>query len=294
VLPRSARLGEHTRRIATYAGVILITDGAFTLFNQVDVLIIGAYLGAGAVGFFSGPVRLIAFLGYPGGAIATGVSPLLARGPQQEPDKPAFLSALRLVLIVQGAFTAFVLGWSDLIVRVTLGSHYTKSVDVLRALAPFVFMLGFGPLVSGAVNYLGEARRRVPVAIATALVNLVVDLLLVPRIGVVGGSVGTDVAYGIYAPAHLYICQRALALDLRAPARTLVRTLAAMAASAGVLLACGDSLSEPWWIALGGVAAVATYGGVLWLTRELTPREAVELLRQLRGMRRAQPAGADS
>ena len=44
--------------------------------------------------------------------------------------------------------TAFMLGWAPLIVRVALGTKYGGSVEVLRALAPFVFMLGFGPLVS--------------------------------------------------------------------------------------------------------------------------------------------------
>ena len=56
--PRTLHLGENTRRIATYAGVILITDGAFTLFNQVDVLVIGGYLSTSAVGIFSAPLRL--------------------------------------------------------------------------------------------------------------------------------------------------------------------------------------------------------------------------------------------
>src|SRR5207248_1992256 len=53
ILPRSMRFGADARRIATYAGVVLIIDGAFTAFNQVDVLIIGAYLSTSAVGIFS-------------------------------------------------------------------------------------------------------------------------------------------------------------------------------------------------------------------------------------------------
>lgn len=64
-LPRTPRFGADTRRIASYASYLLVIDGAYTLFNQVDILIIGAYLGAQAVGVFSAPLRLIAFLAYP-------------------------------------------------------------------------------------------------------------------------------------------------------------------------------------------------------------------------------------
>ena len=274
VLPRGMRFGADARAVATYASFLLIIDGAYTAFSQVDVLIIGSYLGASAAGIFSAPMRLIAFLAYPASAVATGVAPRLARGARTEPNVSAFLAAMRLLLVVQSAVTAFVLGWSPLIVRIALGKSFAESASVLRALAPFVFLLGFGTLVSLAANYLGEARRRLPVAIVTVIVNLVLDLILVPRIGVLGGCVGTDVAYALYAPAHLVICQRALRCDLRPMVRTLLRTIAAGGGLTGVLLLFGDSLSDLWRIPVGGLVGVAVFVAVLWLLGEITTAEA--------------------
>lgn len=278
VLPRSLRFGENTRRIASYAGVLLIIDGAYTLFSQIDILIIGGYLGASAVGVFSAPLRLTAFLTYPGSAISAGVSPRLARNPRQEPNVDAFVTALRLLLILQAAITAFALGWASLAVEIALGSGYAKSAAVLRWLAPSIFLMGFGYLVSIGANYLGAARRRVPIAIVTVILNLVLDLVLVPRIGVIGGAIGTDVAYALYAPAHLVICQRILRFDLRPAARTLLRTLLAGGAMTGMLLLIGGSRSDAWRIPLGGLAGIAAFAFVLWLTGEVTRREARALL----------------
>jgi O-antigen/teichoic acid export membrane protein len=274
VLPRGVRFGLDARGIATYASVLLVIDGAYTAFSQVDVLIIGSYLGASAAGIFSAPMRLIAFFAYPGGAVAGGVAPRLVRGARGEPNIPAFLTALRLLLIAQTAVTAFVLGWAPLIVRIGLGASFAESATVLRALAPFVFLIGFGTLVSLSANYLGEARRRLPVAIVTVIVNLVLDLVLVPRIGVLGGCVGTDVAYALYAPAHLVICQRTLRFDLRPAARTFVRTALAGCALTGVLFLFGDSLSHVWRVVLGGFVGVSVFTTVLWLTGEITAGEA--------------------
>jgi O-antigen/teichoic acid export membrane protein len=273
ILPRGVRFGVDARRIATYASVLLIVDGAYTAFSQVDVLIIGSYLGASSVGIFSAPMRLIAFLAYPGSAVAAGVAPRLARNAQSEPNVPAFLTALRLLLIVQTALTAIVLGWAPLLAKV-LGASYHESASVLRALAPYVFLLGFGSLVSISANYLGEARRRIPVAIVTVLVNLVLDLVLVPRIGVIGACVGTDVAYALYAPAHLLICQRALQIDLRPVARTFIRTTLAGTAMTGILFLFGASLSRFWLIPLGGLAGVGVFAAVLWVTGEVSVSEA--------------------
>jgi stage V sporulation protein B len=290
VLPRGLRFGVNTRQVATYAGVLLIIDGAYTLFSVLGVLIIGAYLSTHAVGIFSAAWRLMALLSYPGNAVASGVTPRMARSARQEPNVDAFVTALRLLVILQAAITAFVLGWSSLLVEIALGNGYRDSGTVLRLLAPTIFMIGFGPLVSGTANYLGEARRRVPIAIATVILNVVLDLLLIPRIGVNGGAIGTDAAYALYAPGHLFICQRILHLDLRPVARTFLRTLMAGGAMTALLLVIGGSLHhDAWRIPLGGLAGISAFAAVLWLTGEVTPREALGVLGHVPVLRRLAP-----
>jgi len=291
ILPRGVRFGADVRRIAGYAGILLIVDGAYTAFTQIDVLIIGAYLSASAIGIFSAPIKLTVLLAYPGTAVAAGVAPRLARGLPGGPNVRAFATGLRILLIVQAAITAFILAWAPLMVRVVLGPRYHESASVLRALAPYIFLSGFGALVSVSANYLGEARRRVPVAIVTVVVNLVVDLILVPRIGVIGGAWGTDAAFALYALAHLFICQRALDVDLRPTAVSFARTALAGVAMTGVLLLFGDSLHRLWSTVLGGVLGVGVFGLVLWLTREVTASEARAALAGVPGARAVGLAG---
>ncbi|MGA8718502.1 MAG: flippase [Solirubrobacteraceae bacterium] len=274
ILPTTARVGADARRIAGYAGILLIVDGAYTAFTQIDVLVIGAYLGASAIGLFSAPIKLTVLLTYPGSAVAAGVAPRLARGLPGGPNVKAFGTGLRVLLIVQAAITAFIVGWAPLMVRVVLGPRYHESASVLRALAPYIFLSGFGALVSVSANYLGEARKRVPVALVTVVINLVIDIVLVPRIGVIGGAWGTDAAFALYALGHLYICQRALGIDLGPTAVSFVRTALAGGAMTGVLLLFGDSRSDLLRTAVGGVLGVILFGFVLWLTREVSASEA--------------------
>jgi O-antigen/teichoic acid export membrane protein len=287
ILPTTVRLGADARRIAGYAGILLIVDGAYTAFTQIDVLIIGAYLGASAVGIFSAPIKLTVLLTYPGSAVASGVAPRLARGVPEGPNVLAFTTGLRILLVIQAAITAFIVAWAPLMVRVVLGPRYHESASVLRALAPYIFLSGFGALVSVSANYLGEARKRVPVAMVTVVINLVVDLVLVPSIGVIGGAWGTDAAFALYALAHLFICQRALDVDLGPTAVSFARTAFAGAAMTGVLLLFGDSRSDLLRTAVGGVLGVILFAFVLWLTREVSTSEARAVIA---GVRLARPA----
>ena len=46
--------------------------------------------------------------------------------------------------------------------------------------------------------------------LGTVLINLGLDVALIPRVGVVGAAIGTDVAYLLYVPAHFLICRSEL------------------------------------------------------------------------------------
>lgn len=276
---KGPRLG--VAALGGYAGALVIIDAAFALFNQIDVLLIGAILGPASAGLYSAPLRLITFLSYPGMAAANAVAPRLARHRDRPPDTEMLQGALRYLLIIQAAVIAPILVWADPIADLVLGSEFEESADVLRALTPFIFLAGLGPLVTLAVNYVGEARRRVPIAIATLLINLVIDLLLISKIGIVAGAIGTDVAYTLYVGAHVWICQRLLGLRLRPLGVTLARALPASAGMAAVLLLIGTKeLSVLDW-------AVGAVGGGLALTCMLVATRELSVKGLRRGVRSA-------
>jgi O-antigen/teichoic acid export membrane protein len=285
ILPRVGTSQGHMRKIAGYGSALLVIDGAFTLFSRIDVLLIGAIISVPAVAQFEAPLRLVNFLGYAGLAANTGVAPRVARG-AGEPDRAAFESALRYLMLLQGLFLAPLVVWAEPLTELALGPGFEESAEVLRWLAPFTFLLGISPLLAGAVNYLGEARRRVPIAIGALLVNLVIDLALLSEIGVVAGAIGTDVAYTLYVVAHLWICRRLLGTPLRPLLVTLGRTLLAGAVMAAVLLAFGTSeVSVPILLAGGALGAIA-YAATLVAIRELQTSELVRVRDRARALLR--------
>jgi O-antigen/teichoic acid export membrane protein len=276
---------RHLRRIAGDAGALLIVDGAYVLFTQVDSLLIGAFLTVTLVGIWQAPLRLIALMVYPGQAIASAVGPRLVGSRDHPPEPEAFLGSVRMLVIVMAAATAVSTAWADPVIQIVLGPSFRTSAGVLRALAPCVFLSGLGPLVSLGMNYLGQARRRIPIAVATVLLNLAIDLVLIPRIGVLGGAVGTDIALAIYVPAHFLYCQRALDLPLEPTVLTLVRSLLAAVAMGVVMALVGTSHLGAPAIAVGAVLGTAVFAAVLLISREVTPRELRSLWSAVRRRR---------
>ena len=261
------------RQIASYAGALLIIDAVFAALTQIDILLIGAILGTSAVGIFQAPAKLITFLHYPGLALSAGVSPRLARGATPA-NVAAFSAGIRYLMILQGILVVPTVVWAGPITDLILGDEFAESAEVMRALAPLTFLFGIAPIVSVAVNYMGEARRRIPIAIAALVANFVVSIVLLNEIGVVGSAIGADVAYLIYVPAHFWICKRLIGLPVRPVVITFARTLVASGAMALAMLAFGyNELSVLDWFA-GGAAGVVAYCVALLVTGEVEPLRA--------------------
>jgi len=268
--------GLGIRQIALYAGALLLIDSAFTAFGYIDTILIGAIRDPEAAGLFSAPYQILVVAEYVGMALAAAVAPRLARSEGAEPDVRALQMALRVVLIFQFVLLAPIVVWADPITDLLFGSDYAESADVFRALAPYVLMVGVGPVIALSVNYLGEARRRIPLAVGALVINVVLDLILIPKIGIVAGAIGTDVAFGFFLTGHLLIARSLLGLNLRPLGATLIRVSAAAGVMAGVLFAFGtETLTTIEWIA-GGALGLAAYAGVLVATREIGRREIEE------------------
>jgi O-antigen/teichoic acid export membrane protein len=267
------RWSPHTREMARYAIPLFVTNSVYTLYAQIDVLIIGALLGTPAVGLFAAPLRLSVPIAYVGQALANSVSPRQARKAGERGSVAAFETSLRWLLIFQAALLAPLIVWAGPIVELVLGRDFRDSANVLRVLALFVFLDGPSRLISTTVNYLGGAARRIPIVLVSLLINIAIDVSLLPWIGVVGAAIGTGVAYLVYVPAHFRICRRELDLHLRPLAVTLLRSLVAAGLMAAALVAVGhETLSVSEWF-VGSASGFGAFCVGLVLTGEISRTE---------------------
>jgi O-antigen/teichoic acid export membrane protein len=265
--------GIDLRRIARFAGALFLIDAAFTAFGYVDILLIAAFLDPRAAGLFSAPMQVLIFAQYGGLALAAGIGPRLSSGSRGAAEVASFQSGLRLLIAVQFLIVAPVVVWATPITDLLFGAGYEQSADVLRGLAPYAVMLGPVPMLALSINYLGEARRRVPVAVGAVAINALIDAILIPRIGIVAGAIGTDVAFLFFTAGHLMIARSLIDLPLLLLGRTLLRATVAAAAMSAVLLGFGtESLTAAEAIG-GSILGLLAYGVALVVTRELGPSE---------------------
>jgi O-antigen/teichoic acid export membrane protein len=259
---------SNTRRIVKYAIPLILVDSAWTLYSTIDLLLIGAYLGTRKVGLFAAPIKLLVLFGYPAQAVSSGVAPRLARSRDHEPDTGAFARGLRVVIVFQGVLLAPMIVWARPLVDIALGSSYHGSIATVRVLSIAAYLYGLAPLVSVSANFLGAANRRIPLMVGAALINTVIDLILIPRIGIMAGAIGTAAALLVMDLGHIFICRRYVEVPLAPLGLSALRTLIAAAVMAAVLLACGTEPSAPLLV-LGAVTGPVAFAATLIVLREM-------------------------
>ncbi len=269
------------RAVTRYAGAMLIVDVTYSAITQIDVLLIGAVLTSAAVGSFSAVVRILTVLGYLGIAVAGGIAPRLSLG-GGSPDTRSFNQAIRYLVIVQGLVIAPMVVWAKPIVGLLLGPGYHSSPEIMRVLAVHAFVSPAAAPISGAVTYLGEARRRVPIVLGTLALGLIATYPLLRLVGVVGAAIADDMMMVVYVGAHLWLCSRLVTVEVRTLIAAAFRTVIAAGAMALPLLAVGTGhLSVAGWL-IGGLSGIALYGLVLVVTGELSVAELRQIVARLR------------
>lgn len=280
-LRRGSRSETHAKRIIRFALPVMLIDGANAIFVMEDILLIGAFLGSHQAGLFSAPARLLAPLFYPSLAVSNAISPRLARRAAGGPDGQALAGGLRALILLYALAMTPLLIWPKPIVHILLGGGYAGSVDTMRLLSFTVLFGGIVPLISSSVTYLGEASRRIPLMIGAAVLDAGIDVVLIPRIGIISGAIATAVAYLGMLIGHAFLCERHVKLPFRQLGASTARAAVAAAAMAGVLALFGSDPGIPA-LAVGLIAGTLVYGGVLLASRELSPDELVLARRWVR------------
>jgi O-antigen/teichoic acid export membrane protein len=265
------------RAIARYGTAMFLVAISFTVFGQVDQIVIYTLRGSDEAAGYIATWRLVTLLHMVGLAAATIVAPRLAGGGARA--RAVFDGWLRTLVTGYVFIAAIAAAMAQTAVPAALGDQYRSSAGLLVALSGYTLLLGIAPHVTMAANFLGGARRRIGIGFVTIALNIALDLLLVPWIGAYGAAIGTTVAFGWYVLAHLRLTWGLLGPPMSVAAdgsrvpgtfgvQWVLRSLAAAAIGAGTgrigLLLLEPLVGDVLAVLVAGIAAMAAATFTAW------------------------------
>lgn len=254
----------------------------YTIEYQADTVLLSYYADETAVGIYNAPLTLIMGLLYVARAYRDAIYPLMVRlyAGAQETLRVVYETSIKYLLLITLPIAIGTTLAAPQIISLIYRDRFAASVPVLQILI-WAFVLLVLQIPSARLMIVAGRQHEVArLQALTLIVNLGLNLLLIPRLGAEGAawarlaSAALTIAVLLWY-VQVWICPARPWRDLPA-----ILLAALLFGSVQTLL----QLLGLYWLLAGGVAGL-TYALILWRLQVITPAEQSQLLSLLQRSR---------
>ena len=233
------------------------------IYQRIDQVLLYSIKGGAAIGYYAAATKLTEILNIVPVALMSTLYPLLADYHANAPEKYEHYYRLSLRIMGLLAVTAalpFII-FARPIITFCFTRNYSAAVPVLQILAVSVVWRFVEVTYSYILLIAGQQKASTAFQALNAVVNLLMNLVLIPRYGIIGAATATAISYGVgqfACAAHSPTREVGVATIV-----ALVRPI--LAGSLAILI----MHVVPLPFALTVVVSPAVYLACLWLVGEL-------------------------
>ena len=252
------------RRIGEYTVPLTATSTANVLDKQIDTVLVGFFLNPVAVSYYVISKQAVEFLETPVSALGFTLSPTFGAQKAGDNVKEAariYETALTHSLLLYVPAAAGIVLVADPTIPLIFGEDFRGAIPVLQILSLFVILQAITKITSNALDFLGRAKARAIVKGVTSLLNVGLNVVLIPLVGVVGAAIATVVTYSLYTGANIFIIHQEFGLRIGVLVRRIVTIIGVTASMVVVLLPVNGYVDG--WLSL---VAIVLLGVSVWAT----------------------------
>jgi O-antigen/teichoic acid export membrane protein len=250
------------RRIVEYAVPVTASEAAGNLSGRIDTILVGFFLNPIAVSYYTIAKQVVAMIQSPVNALGFTLAPTFgAEKSAGNIDTAARIyeeSFIHIMLLYLPASVGIIL-IAEPLVGLVFGRDYLGAVPVLQVFGLYAIIQANLLVSDKGLDFLGRARTRAIIKSVTSAMNFGLNIVLIPRIGVVGAAIATVATSSLYAISNIYIIHQELQLKTMHLLKETGKIAVITSIMAIVVLLCRAFIDG--WITL--LAVVAT-GVLIW------------------------------
>ncbi len=253
-------------------------------FLRIDIFVLQMFRSPEEIAYFEAPYKIIAKMYLISGAVTVAFSPRLARLAQNDFQRFKLvveqgLKAL-LAVVIPLSFLSITVGPQAIVLL--MGPSFAPAGGAMEILSLCLFFTFFEPFLSGTLILLKRSRAVLLTNLSALGINLVLDLLWVPKDGYIGACYAN-----VFAAIALFCIGLSMLYHYTggiSPVRIAGRIAPGFAAVVVCIflseyIKAWNAVPPLWGAILGGMLGVAVYTGLMVLGKVFT-RNDMELLRE--------------
>lgn len=191
---RNLNFRRHLRPVFEFFAMSCAT----TIYTNLDTVMLAFMVGDEAVGYYSAAVKikgvLVGVVTSLGTVLLPRASYYIENGKNNE-FKSIASKALKFVLLVSTPLMIYFTIFAREGIYFLSGSSFENSIIPMMVIMPTILFIGFSNIMGIQMLIpLGKEKNVLYSEIVGAIIDLVINIVLIPRCGVIGAAIGTLVA----------------------------------------------------------------------------------------------------
>lgn len=270
---------QHLKPVFVFFAMSIAT----TVYTNLDTVMIKFIQGDEQVGYYNAAVKVktivVSFVTSIGTVLLPRVSYYIDQKRYKE-FREVTAKALNLVILMALPMTVYFIFYAKEAIVFLAGNAYTPAILPMQVIMPTVFLIGLTNVMGIQILVpLGKEKYVLISEIVGAIVNLIINMWLIPLYGCTGAAIGTLVAEFAVLVAQ--------AIALRGSMREIIKKIQL----GKIILACVIAWGVTYFVSLSSITSnvlmliltfvvfFGIYAGMLFLMKEPMARETIILLK---------------
>jgi len=185
----------------------MLSSAAAFIYLRIDQVMVGRMMGQAAVGIYAAGVKITEVFYFLPGVICSSLFPAIVNARQLGAD--TYYRRLKNFYFLLGACGLLVAAptalWARPIIRFIFGTPYLAAAPILQIYIWSSLGLFLGSGVNQQLTAENRTRTIFAVNLAAMLANIVLNLALIPALGLAGAALATLAAYSIVPLAMIFL-----------------------------------------------------------------------------------------
>jgi len=169
------------------------------LNSRFDMLLVNYFLDPAYVGYYSISVLVAEKLWYLPNILSAVLHPRVAHAGEDGDANRDTTRVSRMTVLIIGAGCVVILLLGRLIVRLLYSNRFLPAVTPLLLLLPGIFMMSLSKILTSDLTARGYPRAGMWAGLVAVVSNVILNVILIPRIAINGAALSSSVSYSLYA-----------------------------------------------------------------------------------------------
>lgn len=186
-------------RLTAFAFPSLLTEASGLIIGYIDTILITIFLTLDQVGVYNATLPTVLLIGYAATAMTTVLFPMASEiwAKNEKGRLSAVGSLYTYAIFVTLPFAVLMLIYPKTILDVLFGPDYVAGFIAMRLLAVGVIFIGLARINFSVLSGIGRPKEVTKIMLAAAVFNTILNVLLIPSLGIAGAALTTTMSYFI-------------------------------------------------------------------------------------------------